>query len=143
MKLIDFICLITIITIVFLFAQMASKLKEITRPYPTINLNEFVPHSEHEKQMLATAIYKAEGSQLASRPYGIMLDKCTWENIEYCELALRQTIDNNIKRWKNSKEEISYLQFLANRYAPVEAHELNKNWLPNVSFFLKEALCQI
>lgn len=82
------------------------------------------------------AIYHIEGGRKASKPYGIFLHKCNWDNIAWCELACRQTVVNNIKRFKSQSKHKTYLEYLASRYAPIGAEndptDLNRNWYPNL-----------
>lgn len=79
---------------------------------------------------LADAIYQAEGSEKAIKPFGILSVHC--DGYEDCRSVCKNTIRNNYQRWLKSDRKKTYLEFLADRYAPAEAHKLNKNWLGNV-----------
>ena len=81
---------------------------------------------------IADAIYLAEGGARAK--YGIKSVSCT--SLSDCRRVCENTIKNNYRRWLKAGAKGDFLEFLANRYAPVEVHPLNKNWLPNVRFFL-------
>lgn len=89
---------------------------------------------------LANAIFWAEGGTSASKPYGIFLRNCTWNDPELCRSYCLNTIRNNTKRFINQTKHDDFLSFLASRYAPVGAendpNNLNKNWLKNVKWFL-------
>ena len=87
---------------------------------------------------IADAIYVAEGAERAVKPYGIISVKCFSESD--CRRICENTIRNNFKRWESSGQEIPFLEFLAARYAPVSAHPLNKNWLPNVKRIIQSDL---
>ena len=82
------------------------------------------------------AIYYIEGGRKASKPYGIFLHQCNWDNVAWCELACRQTVVNNIKRFKSQSKIGSYLEYLASRYAPRgvanDPTDLNRHWYPNL-----------
>ena len=91
---------------------------------------------------LATAIGKAENSK--SHPYGIMT--------RYWHTTPRQacinTIRHYLRNWRKSTQETgletSFLPYLASHYAPIGASNdpngLNRNWIRNVSYFLREGL---
>lgn len=98
------------------------------------------PSKPWSNEEICQAIWSAEGGFASSKPYGIMLPKCSWENVGYCKRACINTIRNNRIHFKNHgyKSHKKFLSFLASRYAPVKGDKtgLNKNWLPNVQFFL-------
>lgn len=90
---------------------------------------------------LADAIFWAEGGK--GYDYGIKSVSYRDEK-EAREICIR-TIINNIKRYNNygHRDFSNYLQFLANRYAPVKKsglskaeQRLNPFWLKNVEWFL-------
>ena len=87
-------------------------------------------------ERLATAIYFSEGAEKARKPFGILSVPC--EGYEDCRRICLNTVRNNYKRWEASQKEKSYLEFLAERYAPVKAHPLNTNWLRNVRYFYEK-----
>ena len=88
-----------------------------------------------DSERLADAIYHAEGGKKASKPYGIMFKGCDWQHEAYCRKICINTIRNNIKRWEDSGMKNEYLEFLRDRYAPLEHSKLNANWLKNVRYF--------
>jgi len=100
-----------------------------------------VDGAEYTNDEIADAIYKSEGADLATYPYGIRSVKC--EGLTECRQVCLNTIRNNRKRYVDygHKKYDTYLEFLASRYAPVNApndpQELNKNWLKNVKWFLE------
>lgn len=79
---------------------------------------------------IVSAIYIIEGAEKTNYPYGIKSIPC--ETLPECKRIAENTVVNNIQRWHKSKTDKSYFEFLASRYAPVEVHPLNKNWLPNL-----------
>ena len=94
--------------------------------------------SEYTDKEIVEAIYVIEGKEKASKPYGIMLPKCSWKNKAYCEKACYQTVANNRVRYSKARANQDYISFLAKKYAPVEAHPLNKNWEPNLRKILEK-----
>ena len=84
---------------------------------------------------IAQAIYKSEGGLLASKPYGILSVPC--DSKESCKVICLNTIRNQRVRHSDHDCGLSYMECLAKRYSPVEAHPLNANWLSNVLYFLK------
>lgn len=103
------------------------------------SINAEVNYTDEE---IADAIYLAEGGEKASVPYGILSVSC--DTYERCRQICLNTIKNNRVRYKEwgYKTHDTYLQFLASRYAPIGAENdptgLNKNWLRNVKYFLKQ-----
>ena len=81
------------------------------------------------------AIHKAEGND----NYGILSIKC--EKGEGCRKICANTVRNNYKRWLKTEQTDTFIHFLANRFAPLQASNdpdnLNVNWERNVSFFLQ------
>lgn len=76
------------------------------------------------------AIYIAEGGAKAIKPFGILSVPC--EGYADCRKVCYNTVRNNWRRWEKAGRPGEYLDFLGNRYAPPQAHPLNKNWIPNV-----------
>jgi len=81
------------------------------------------------------AIYRIEGGARAKKPFGILSVPCSGYGA--CRKICANTVQNNFRRWTKAGRPGDYLAFLANRYAPVSAHPLNKNWLPNLRRVLK------
>jgi hypothetical protein len=101
------------------------------------NLDKWTPNTPKRVNQLADAIYKAENSK--RYPYGIVsID--TKGNEEYARKICKNTIRNQIARWKKESVKRPYLESLASRYCPIGASNdpqgLNKNWLKNVKWFL-------
>ena len=63
-------------------------------------------------------------------PYGIKSVKCQGEAA--CRRVCLNTLRKTYLRWLKSGGSRSYLEFLANRYAPLSDHKLNRFWLSNV-----------
>ena len=85
---------------------------------------------------ICEAIYKSEGAELASKPYGILSVPC--DSKESCKVICLNTIRNQRVRHANHDCGLSYMECLAERYAPLEAHKLNSHWLGNVLYFLNK-----
>jgi hypothetical protein len=89
---------------------------------------------------IVMAIYQAEGSERAIKPFGILSVPC--ESYSECKKICENTVRNNWKRYQEwgHKKYPTYLAFLASRYAPIgvsnDPTNLNKNWLKNVQHFL-------
>ena len=79
---------------------------------------------------MVDAIYRAEGSERAVKPFGILSVPCN--SYAECRKICTNTVRNNIRRWKNAGSPGNYIDFLGNRYCPPSAHELNRNWVRNV-----------
>lgn len=130
--------------IIILYVILALGLMLFVRDSESAEYNNFVPNTQVKEDALVRSIYKAEGSRKASKPYGIMMEKCSWDNVSYCKLAAQQTVRNNIKRWKKADDGRDYLTFLRDRYAPIGANNdptgLNNHWLNNVKQILGKAL---
>ena len=89
---------------------------------------------------LVTAIGKAENSK--THPYGIM--------VKYRHTTPKQACLNTVKHkyrlWQYMRSTgypEAFLPYLASVYAPLNAsndpYGLNRNWLKNVTYFLKES----
>ena len=96
----------------------------------------------YSNDQIADAIYLAEGGEKAKVPFGILSVEC--EGYDACRRVCLNTIRNNRKRYVDYgyKDYDTYLEFLASRYAPLNAdndpQRLNKHWLKNVSYFLEK-----
>lgn len=102
---------------------------------------EFIPDTPEKVELLADAIFWAEGGYKTNFPYGIKSIKC--EGYDECRKICKNTIKNNIKRYKtNALAEQSYLRFFQSRYCPTTGNltaseeALNGYWLKNVKWFL-------
>lgn len=87
------------------------------------------------------AIYKAEGGEQASKPYGILSVPC--DTKKECRQICYNTVRNNRKRYEKygHKEYDTFLEFLGSRYCPIGADNdngTNKHWTGNVRYFLKQ-----
>ncbi len=94
--------------------------------------------SESMVDRIVDAIYLAEGGVKAKKPFGILSVPC--RDYKECRVIAKNTVRNNFERWLKHSSSITYLQFLASRYAPIGASNdyqgLNQYWLKNVQFFL-------
>jgi hypothetical protein len=91
---------------------------------------------------IVNAIYQAENSE--KYPYGIKsID--THGDKEYARKICFNTVRNQRQRHADGNcpdtlrgVEHDYLTCLWHRYCPPSAHNLNKNWLKNVLYFLEK-----
>lgn len=85
--------------------------------------------------VLADAIYRAEGGAKTRHPYGIIKKYKTTTPRQACI----NTIKSNIKRYKASGSTEPFIEFMARSYCPIGANNdptgLNVHWVKNVSFF--------
>lgn len=97
-----------------------------------------IPAGYAEK--VADAIYKVEGGKKAKVPYGILSVKV--KNEEDARRICLNTIKNNWKRWEKAGKKGDFIDFLANKYAPIGAENdpknLNKNWSKNIHAIMGE-----
>ena len=84
------------------------------------------------------AVYLAEGGEKAKKPFGILSIPCF--AYSDCRRICLNTIRNNYRRWQNAGKPDEFLSFLGSRYAPISAHPLNKNWIPNVKYYMEVSL---
>lgn len=87
-------------------------------------------------ERIADAIYKAEGGDKTSHPYGILA--------HYKHTTPRQACINTIAHAKRDwNGEGDFILFLQKRYCPIGAKNdptgLNRNWYKNVKYFLAKA----
>jgi len=107
------------------------------------------PDTPDKVNLLADAIFWAEGGYNTNYPYGIQSIRC--EGYDECRRICKNTIKNNIKRWRSHSRQriymekrysVSYLTYLWGRYCPTTGNltrsekELNGFWLKNVKWFL-------
>lgn len=83
---------------------------------------------------IVSAIYKIEGGSKTKYPYGIKSIPCKTQS--ECKRIAENTVVNNIQRWHASKTNKPYFEYLRDRYAPLDDHSLNRNWLPNLKSVL-------
>ena len=95
-----------------------------------------IKEDNYTDEQICNAIFLAEGGYNATFLYGIV--SVSYETEAEAKRICINTIRNNRKRYADYgyKQYDSYLEFLASRYCPVEAHPLNKYWLKNVKWFL-------
>jgi hypothetical protein len=82
---------------------------------------------------MVKAIYKAEGGSRAKKPYGVLSVPCSTK--EACERVCRNSVRNNISRWKKAGSHGDFISFMQRRYAPLSDSPLNANWSRNVGKF--------
>jgi hypothetical protein len=91
-------------------------------------------------EQLADAIFRAEGGYRATYLYGIRSVRYK-DEAEARQICLN-TIRNNKRRFFQQDKYGDFLEFLASRYAPLNAPNdpkgLNRNWLKNVRYFLSK-----
>jgi hypothetical protein len=90
----------------------------------------------NELESIANAAYKAEGSEKAKVPYGILSVKV--KNKEEAKQVCINTIINNYQRWQEAGRPEEFISYLAKRYTGGANKTETKNWLYNVRFFLNK-----
>lgn len=85
---------------------------------------------------IANSIFKAEGGFKATYLYGIR--SVHYQDEADARRICLNTIRNNRARFAKQSAYTDYLEFLSSRYCPASAHQLNKYWLKNVRYFLKQ-----
>lgn len=89
-------------------------------------------------EQLADAIYRAEGAEKTSHPYGILAHYKTTTPRQACI----NTIKSGLKRYETSPKDVDFITFLSKTYCPIGAKNdpngLNKNWVSNVKHFYKK-----
>ena len=95
---------------------------------------------EWTNEKIADAIYLAEGGRKAISPFGILSVKC--EGYDACRRICLNTIHNQRIRHSNHNCRLTFLECLANRYAPTknatnDPNKLNRFWLSNIRYFLE------
>lgn len=95
---------------------------------------------EWTNDQIADAIFKAEGGMKAEYWYGIR--SVSYDSLDEARRICLNTIRNQRKRHANHECGFTYLECLANRYAPLNVNNdpqnLNQYWLKNVLYFLGE-----
>lgn len=93
---------------------------------------------ENQFEVLANGIYQIEGGNKTAHPYGIKSIKTNGDKT-YARKICLNTIKNNYKRWQKTDKSISFLDFLANRYCPVQCDAVgNKHWKNNIKQFAQK-----
>ena len=98
---------------------------------------------EYETYEIVNAIYHTEGGENAKVPFGILSVSC--KGYVECRRIAVNTVRNNKRRWEKYratvKSPVSFIKFLAGRFAPVGAGNdprgLNRNWESNLRWFLR------
>lgn len=88
--------------------------------------------------VLADAIYRAEGGAKTRHPYGIIKKYKTTTPRQACI----NTIKSNLKRYRASKSTEDFITFMSRSYCPIGAENdptgLNKNWVKNVRYYYEK-----
>ena len=90
--------------------------------------------AEPDYEKIVQAIWLSEGGLKAKKPFGILSIPCA--DYTACRQIAVNTVHKNYQRWLMSDRSFTYLEFLANRYAPISDSPLNENWLRNVNYFM-------
>jgi len=114
----------------------------------------FLPDTDYKVELLADAIFWAEGGYNTNYLFGIKSIDC--EGYDECRRICKNTIKANIRRYKIATKggkikyrqngERGYLGFLQSRYCPTTGNlsasekELNGHWLKNVKWFLENPM---
>ena len=96
---------------------------------------------EYSNERIVNAIYLAEGGKKAISPFGILSVKC--EGLDACRRICLNSIRNQRIRHAKHNCGLTFLECLANRYAPTknatnDPNKLNRFWLSNIRYFLEK-----
>ncbi len=99
--------------------------------------------SAQNANKLADFIYLVEGGSKTKYPYGIKsID--TGGNIKFARQICLNSIKNNYIRWEKAGKPGDFIQFMGNRWCPVESDKIgNKNWIKNMNWYLKQNRIEI
>lgn len=88
-------------------------------------------------ERVADAIWLAEGGKKAKVPYGVLSVPTRSE--AHAKAICLNTVRNSWGRWEKAGSPGDFIEFLGKRYCPVEGDKtgLNKHWIKNVRFFLR------
>ena len=87
---------------------------------------------------IADAIYTIEGGNKTKYPYGVKSVKTHGNKNKARNICIR-TIQNTHNRWLQENKPINFLDYLANRYCPVQSDSSgNHFWRTNIRKFVKE-----
>ena len=89
---------------------------------------------EYDADRIVDAIYLVEGAEKAKKPFGILSVPC--DGYEDCRQVCYNTVVNSFSRWQVAGSKGDFLEYLGRRYAPPQAHPLNRNWVPNIKKLL-------
>ena len=105
---------------------------------PSANVRAWQELSNQDINLIADAIYHAEGGERAKKPFGILSVRC--DGYKDCRGIAVNTIRSNFRRWSESRSHEDFLTYLARVYAPETAVNdptgLNRNWVKNVTYFV-------
>ena len=111
------------------------------KPLPTELHPAMIGTEEPDYEIMADAMYKAEGGDKTKFPYGVMAVKV--KDIDEARRVAINTARNNFKRWKAAGQPGTYLEFMADRYTPPTADPVgNYNWKVNVPEIYNQLLQQ-
>lgn len=84
--------------------------------------------------IILLAIRKAEGGG-KGKEFGIKNPKAWNTDLDTQAGWAAATVVKNRQRWKDAGQPKPFIEYLGDRYCPPDAHELNKNWVPNVTYW--------
>jgi len=99
-------------------------------------LSDFMPINEAQVNIMADAIFWAENSK--RYPYGVKsID--TGGNHDYARQITVNSIRNGVARYegRSADDGRTFLQHFGARWCPADAHSLNRNFISNVEFYIR------
>lgn len=84
---------------------------------------------------LADAVYKAEGGDRASVPYGLIYSSWCMDEPGWCRYYAKEILRIHYDRWLDAGRPGDWLVYVGSRYAPPAVHQLNTHWVKNVRSF--------
>jgi hypothetical protein len=87
--------------------------------------------------IILLAIRKAENGP-PGLEFGIMTPYAKNTNLDKQAGAAAYEVVKYRKLWIEAGKPESFIKFMGDKYCPPSAHELNKNWIPNVTFWYEK-----
>jgi len=87
---------------------------------------------------IVNAIYRTEGAQAATYPYGIRIGNHRYTPERAREICYT-TVRNNLHRWEGSGKQEDFIDYLGDRYCPASVDfRGNINWKRNMKLILNK-----
>ena len=87
--------------------------------------------------VLVDSIYKAEGGEKASVPYGLIYSGWCKQEPGWCRYYASEIVSIKYAQWVRHGRPGEFIDYLGASYCPPSAHPLNANWTRNVKRFYK------
>src|SRR3990167_6591805 len=88
---------------------------------------------------LADSVWKAEGGEKASVPYGLIYSGWCKQEPGWCRYYASEIVSIKYAQWVRHGRPGEFIDYLGASYCPPSAHPLNAHWTRNVKRFYKKA----